>query len=191
MGIKETTEHLERVLSEGLGLDLTDPNLLDTPKRIAKMFHNEFFANVGVDFTDFTTFPNEEHYDQIILLDKIHFVSMCSHHFLPFTGYAWLAYIPNKKLVGASKPSRLIVHYSKRPQLQEKLTKQCLTTFVDEVDPKGAMLVLRGIHQCMTSRGAKQTNGSGMITSAVCGYFKDNPSTKQEALSLIQLSTQL
>lgn len=191
MNRESVEHHFELLMSQGLGFDMTDPNLVDTPKRVAKMYCNEFFANVGIPFTDFKSFPNEDNYDQIIVSDRIHFISICSHHFLPFTGYAWILYIPGDKLLGASKPSRLINHYAKRPQLQERLCHQVLKALIDGLQPRGVMVVMRGIHQCMVCRGAKQTNGSGMITSAVYGYFKDNPATKQEGLSLIQLSTQL
>ena len=106
---KGLIEHaLAEVISKGLGLDLNDPNLIDTPDRIAKMWVNEFFVNVGKEFEDFKTFPNDRDYDEIILSDKIYFVSMCSHHFLPFSGYAWVMYIPKNLLIGASKMARVV-----------------------------------------------------------------------------------
>ena len=83
-------EHFRKLMIEGLGFDLTDPNLIDTPKRIAKMYCNEWFNGVDTEFNDFKSFPNTENYEQILCFDNIHFSSICSHHFLPFTGYAWL-----------------------------------------------------------------------------------------------------
>ncbi len=174
-------------MSEGLGFDLSDPNLLDTPKRVAKMYCSEWFKSVGSEFTDFKSFPNEEKYTQIIMYDRIHFTSFCSHHFLPFTGLAWLGYIPENTLVGASKPTRLIQHYASRPQLQENLTHQVLNAFVNAIKPEGAIVVMRAIHSCMTCRGVGQTNGAGMITDALHGsFFK--PEVKSEALELVKLS---
>jgi len=179
--------HFAQLMTEGLGFDLTNPNLSDTPSRVAKMFCREWFKSVGSEFTDFKSFPNDEAYTQIIMSDRIHFTSFCSHHFLPFTGLAWIGYIPNNLLVGASKMSRLVEHYSSRPQLQENLTHQVLNTFVNAIEPEGVMVVMRAVHSCMTCRGAKQIGGAGMQTSALHGaFFK--PEVKSEALELIKLS---
>ena len=181
-------EHYFKLLmSEGLGFDLTDPNLLDTPKRVAKMYCAEWFKSVGSTFTDLKSFPNDEGYTQIIMYDRIHFTSFCSHHFLPFTGQAWIAYIPKDILVGASKPTRLVEHYASRPQLQENLTHQVLNAFVNGIKPEGAMVLMRASHSCMTCRGVGQTNGAGMQTDALYGtFFK--PEVKSEALELVKLS---
>jgi len=178
---------LKKLLSEGLGFDLTDPNLSETPQRIAKMYCKEWFKGVNSDFKDYKSFPNTEEYKQIICFDKIHFSSVCSHHFLPFTGYAWVLYIPNELLVGASKPSRLVSHYASRPQLQENLTHQVLNRFAKNIKPKGAMVVMRALHECMMCRGAMQTNGAGMITDALFGCFFE-PDVKAEGLELIKIS---
>jgi GTP cyclohydrolase I len=174
-------------MTEGLGFDLSDPNLSGTPARVAKMYCREWFKSVGLEFTDFKSFPNDGNYKQIIMSDRIHFTSICSHHFLPFTGLAWIAYIPNDFLIGASKMSRLVEHYASRPQLQEHLTDQILKTFVNGVNPEGVMVVMRAVHSCMTCRGAKQIGGAGMQTSALHGAFF-GPEVKSEALELIKLS---
>jgi len=181
-------EHrFKQLLSEGLGLDLKDPNLSGTPKRIAKMYCKEWFKGISSEFKDFKSFPNTEDYKQIICFDKIHFTSVCSHHFLPFAGYAWVLYIPKTLLVGASKPSRLVEHYSSRPQLQENLTHQVLNRFTKKIKPAGAMVVMRALHECMMCRGVKQTNSAGMITDALSGCFFE-PDVKAEGLELIKLS---
>lgn len=188
-------ECVHRILTEGLGLPPNDPNLSGTPKRVAKMYARELFSGLFEEPPKITTFPNEDNYDEIILMDNIPFVSVCSHHFLPFQGLAWFLYIPDERvegdLSGASKIVRIINHFSSRPQLQERLTKQVLTFFVDKVKPMGAMLVMRAVHGCMSCRGVKTGNRTGMITSKVYGSFKDNPSTKQEALALIDISVKL
>lgn len=183
-------DRVEQLLAEALeemGLDLSDPNLRETPLRVSKMYLDELFATVGKEFTGFKTFPNDCAYDQIILLDRIHFVSTCSHHFLPFVGLGWVAYIPKERLLGASKPARLLIHYAKRPQLQEALTHQVIDYIDRELQPQGCMVVLRATHGCMSHRGIQQTNGSGMVTSAIRGCFKDM-SVKQEGWDMIKLS---
>jgi len=179
--------YISRMMKEGLGLDLSDPNLIDTPKRIAKMYCTEWFSGTFTEFDDFKSFPNSEKYKQIICFDRIHFTSYCSHHFLPFTGLAWLMYIPKKKLIGTSKPSRLIEHYSSRPQLQENLTHQVLNRFAEKIRPHGAMVVMRAEHECMACRGVRQTNGSAMITDALFGCF-EQADVKMEGLELIKIS---
>jgi GTP cyclohydrolase I len=175
------------LMSEGLGLDLSDPNLKDTPKRVAKMYCSEFFSKMNEEFTDFKTFPNIGNYDEIILSDNIHFVSICSHHFLPFVGLAWLMYIPKDKLIGASKMARLVEHYSSRPQLQEILCHEIITAFEDGLKPLGSMIVMRAVHECMSCRGVKQHGKAGLTTSVIKGAFLKD-SVKQEGLRLIQLS---
>lgn len=188
MNQAKVEEYFGKLLTEGLGLDLSDPNLKDTPKRVAKMYCQEFFKSLEPNTTLITTFPNDKDYDEIILLDNIPFVSMCSHHFLPFSGKAWFAYIPDKKLVGASKINRLITHYSAKPQLQENLSKEIVDNFVYLLQPKAVMLVMRAIHGCMACRGIRQGNDAGMITSVVYGVFKENDKARSEVLNLIKLT---
>jgi len=180
---------LTKMLTEGLGLDLKDPNLSETPDRIARMYCQEFFSGISnSNPLKLKAFPNDKGFDEIVMLDNIPFVSMCSHHFLPFPGLAWFLYIPDNKLVGASKPSRAIEFFAKQPQLQENLSSQVIDHFMEEIKPKGAMLVMRAVHGCMSCRGVKTGNNSGMITSITRGNFRDNLSTRMEAMSLIQLS---
>ena len=127
---KELIEkHLEHILANGLDLDLQDPNLIDTPRRIAKMYVEDLFWGLYAEPPKITVFPNTDNYDEIILVDNIPFVSVCSHHFLPFQGLAYFLYIPNKliedsNLSGASKMPRVVQYWAARPQLQERLT-QC------------------------------------------------------------------
>jgi GTP cyclohydrolase IA len=181
-------EAFATILKEGLGFDLEDPNLIDTPRRMAKMYCHEFFRNVHKDFDDFKAFPNTHNYNQIIMSDCIHFVSVCSHHFLPFSGKAWVLYIPKEKLVGASKMSKLVEHYSKRPQLQENLCHEILNRFSQVLDPQGAMVVMRAEHGCMKHRGAQQYNGASLMTSAVYGVFLTDPLLEQKGFDLIRIS---
>lgn len=182
--------YVKKILEEGLGLDTQDSNLQDTPKRIASMFSNEFLSSLECPegFTNLKTFPNDAGYDQVIVLDRIHFVSLCSHHFLPFVGLAWLAYIPGDCLVGASKPARLIEFCSKKPQIQEKLVHEVIIHFDEVVKPQGTLVLMRGIHGCISYRGVKQYGGAGMTTSAVSGVLREDLKAKSEALDLIKIS---
>lgn len=175
-------------LRDGLGFDLNDPNLVDTPERMARMYCHEFFRNVHKDFDDFKAFPNKHKYNQIIMSDCIHFVSVCSHHFLPFSGKAWILYIPGDKLVGASKMSRLVEHYSRRPQLQENLCHEILNRFDQALSPEGVMVVMRAEHGCMMYRGAYQYGGASFVTSAVSGSFSSDPYLEQKGFDLIRIS---
>jgi GTP cyclohydrolase I len=177
----------------GMRLNLSDPNLKETPKRLVKMYTKEFLCNVNKKPKKdmIKTFPNEKAYDEIVLLDNIPFVSLCSHHFLPFSGLAWFAYVPNKNLVGASKPARIIDFFSKKPQLQENLASEVVDYFTKEVHPIGVMLVMRAVHGCMACRGAKTGDNGGMTISITRGCFRENMETRMEALDLIKLSVSL
>jgi len=190
-----TAYHMAQLMVNGLGLDLNDPNYADTPLRIAKMYTEDLFWGLSSEPPKITTFPNADNYDEIVMIDNIPFVSVCSHHFLPFQGLAWFAYIPNEfkegtELSGASKIPRLIQYYAARPQLQERLTHQIVDHFENKIKPKGTMLVMRAVHGCMSCRGVKTGNGTGMMTSKVKGSFRRN-STRMEALSLINMSIKL
>lgn len=187
--MKEIAANFHQLMSKGLGFDMTDPNLKDTPQRVERMY-NDLFKNVGKEFSGMTSFPNSEDYDQIVLMDNIHFTSVCSHHFLPFTGKAWFAYLPDKKLMGASKAARVITHYAAQPQLQENLCQQVTNYIENDLQPKGIMLVMRAIHGCMSCRGVYQYDGAGMMTSSIRGVFKD-PAARNEVMDLIKLSVMM
>ena len=183
--------HFRKLMEEGLGFDMNDPNLIDTPKRVAKMYTHELFHAVDKEFPekDFRKFPNTKKYNQVTMIDNIHFTSVCSHHFLPFAGRGWFLYIPNElDLIGASKMPRIITHYAARPQLQENLCHDVMDRFVEVMKPVAAMLVLRAIHGCMSCRGVNQYNNTGMTSSAIYGGF-EKPELRAEAMSLIHLST--
>lgn len=178
------------LLSKGLGLDLSDPNLLDTPKRVARMFCEETFSSLTGEPPKLSSFPNED-YDEIILLDNIPYTSTCSHHLVSFSGLAWCAYIPDEELLGASKAARVIDYFSKRPQLQERLAKD-VSSYINRIlKPKGIMLIMRAVHSCMAYRGVKTGPGAGMLTSVTTGAFRNNLETRLEGLQLIALSAQL
>lgn len=191
MNEEKVSQHFEKLMTEGLGLDLTDPNLQDTPKRVAKMYCREFFKNLDNKPDDLVkVFPNKG-IDQIILSDHIPFTSYCSHHLLPFSGVGFFLYIPNKFLLGASKPTRVVNFFSKFPSLQEEVGELVLNYLVKEADPKGAMLIMRAVHGCMSCRGVESGLSAGLTTSITYGGFRENLSTRMEGLALIQLSISL
>lgn len=181
---------LQEVFAQALnimGYDLEDEDLVDTPKRIAKMWVYEMLANEHEDFEGLKTFPNENGYNEIIMADRISFASTCIHHFLPFQGMAWIAYVPDKRFVGASKLARVLEHYAARAQLQERLTEQTAKYLNDNLKPKGVAVVIRAIHGCMSCRGIKKKSG-GFVTSSLHGVFMEKPEARQELFDLISLS---
>ncbi len=176
-------------LLKALGCDLEDPNMKDTPERILRMYQNEFFKNIeGKPEEDlFKTFPNDKKFDEILHFDNIPFVSMCSHHFLPFSGLAHLLYIPDKVIIGASKPARIIDFFSRKPQLQENLGIEIVDAFEKYVQPKGVMLYMRGIHSCMSCRGVKTGINAGMAASITRGTFRIHE-LEMKGFQMIQLT---
>ena len=187
MNKQKVEELFRKLMIEGLGLDLSDPNLKDTPKRVAKMYCDELFHGLK-DGTEpaISVFPNTHKYNQMILSDKIYFNSFCHHHFLPFSGYAWVMYIPKNTLTGLSKFTRIVNWYAARPQMQEQLTHDVFNFLTKKTKPKGAMVVMRASHECMHCRGVKQHAGAGMVTSAIHGIF-EKLEVRQEAMGLINI----
>ncbi len=179
---------IERAVKEillAIGEDPEREGLLDTPKRVARMYE-EIFSGIGKDpGKELHVVYNEEH-DEMVVLKDIPFYSMCEHHLLPFTGRAHVAYIPeNNKIVGLSKLARLVDAVSKKPQLQERLTSSIADIIMKSLKPKGALVIVQAEHLCMTMRGIKKP-GSKMITSAVRGLFRRSQATRAEALALIR-----
>ena len=172
-----------------LGLDMNDPNLVDTPERVTRMYLDELF--IGIEESSLppimTMFPNEDNkFDEIILLTNINFVSVCAHHLCFFQGFAHFAYLPGDNIVGLSKIARLIDYYCCRPQIQEALTQQIVDSFMLILQPKGCMLIMEANHTCISCRGIRSSLDTKMITSAIRGVFQENPSLKEEALKLMK-----
>jgi len=157
--------------------------LLKTPNRVARAY-SELMAGLRTEPRAHLKTVFRERYDEVVLLRDIQFHSLCEHHLLPFTGRAHVAYLPDGKVVGLSKLARLVEGYARRPQVQERLTTQIADALMDELQPIGAVCVIEATHTCMTIRGANKP-GSTMVTSALRGIFKDNPSSRAEVLSLI------
>lgn len=172
-------------------IDLKDPNFHDSPNRMARALL-ELCSGMGVEDKEIfsTSFPAEE-YNEMILLKDISFMSMCSHHFFPFSGVAHVAYLPDvkagneSKVVGLSKLARIVDARAERPQLQERLTMEILNALNRELKPRGAMVVIEAKHGCLNCRGAKKTSAT-MVTSALSGVFEKNDKLRKEFLALVR-----
>jgi len=175
--------HVRGILEE-MGLDLDDPNLRETDRRVAKMYLEMFAGLEAGSRPRVTTFPNDEGYDTMVMERDIPFYSMCSHHLVPFYGHAHIAYVPNERIVGLSKLPRILEFYAKRPQLQERLTEQVVRFLVEELKPQGAMVVIQARHLCVEMRGVKKA-GALTITSAIRGIFHQRP-IREEFLDLLR-----
>jgi len=183
------TEKIEKavlMILEAIGEDPNREGLLDTPKRVARMYeevfgglHEDPSAHLKVQFS-------VEAHEEMVLVKDIAVYSMCEHHLVPFHGRAHVAYVPRKgKVTGLSKLARVVEGFARRPQLQERLTSQIADAIMGELDPLGVLVVIEAEHMCMTMRGVKKA-GAQTMTSAVRGIFKTNRATRAEAFSLIQ-----
>lgn len=172
-------ERAVRELLTALGEDVEDERLVDTPRRVAEAFAEllrpEPFRP--------TSFPNEERYDELVLLRDIPFHSLCEHHLLPFHGRAHVAYLPGERIVGLSKLGRVVEVHARRLQLQERLTTQIADWLERELRPKGVGVLVEAEHLCMSLRGV-QKRGATTLTSALRGLLKDDPRTREEFLAL-------
>lgn len=187
-------EELVRQLLVGLGYRVDDSeHLKDTPKRVVKSL--QFLTGghkVDIEslFTLFDNIDEEEDdlvkYNGMVLLRDIDFYSLCLHHMLPFYGKVHVAYIPKDKIVGISKLARVVDVFSRRLQVQERLTEQIANFLNDKLNPEGVMVVVEGIHLCMRMRGVQKQN-SVMTTSAVRGAFLMEPAVRDEFLRLTNL----
>ncbi len=175
--------HVRGVLEE-LGLDLSDPNLAETDRRVAKMYLEMFHGLEEGAEPAITTFPNEERYSAMVMEKRIPFYSMCAHHLVPFYGHAHLAYVPNDTILGLSKFARILEFYAKRPQLQERLTEQVANYLETRLRPQGVMVVVEARHLCVEMRGVKKP-GAVTVTSAIRGIFHQKP-VREEFLDLLR-----
>lgn len=180
--IKKIEAHFSEIMKI-LGLDLNDDSLKETPKRIAKMYVNEIFAGLHAEnFPKITIIENSMHYDQMVCVQDIEVISTCEHHFQTIDGYATVAYIPNKKVIGLSKINRVVDYFSRRPQVQERLTKQiadCLSYLLETED---VAVHIKAKHYCVVARGVQDTH-SMTTTSDLRGAFKNRLETRTEFLA--------
>src|SRR5262245_32154531 len=183
---RQEVETAVRTMLRWTGENPDRDGLRDTPKRVTKAFE-EYFRGYHEDPVEIlsTTFEETEGYDEMIVLRGIRFESHCEHHMAPIIGRAWVAYIPNGRVVGISKLARVVEVYAKRLQIQEKMTAQIANAINDVLQPQGVGVVLKAEHFCMTARGIMKP-GTDLVTSRMLGCFRDNPVTRQEFLSIIE-----
>jgi GTP cyclohydrolase IA len=182
---------LERLIHDflkELGEDPTREGLERTPERVAKAF-KYFTSGYGQDahqVLNDALFTEE--YDEMVVVKDIDFYSLCEHHLLPFFGKCHIAYIPSTRVIGLSKIPRLVDVFSRRLQIQERLTNQIADTIREKLSPLGVAVVMEGTHLCMSMRGVEKQN-SCAVTSAMLGAFQDNARTRMEFLELIRIRT--
>ncbi|MGE4272666.1 MAG: GTP cyclohydrolase I FolE [Desulfitobacterium sp.] len=181
----EKIEQAVTMILEAIGEDPQREGLLDTPKRVARMYQ-EVFAGIHEDPSMHLKVQFSEDHEEMIIVKDIPVYSMCEHHLVPFYGKAHVAYIPRKgKITGLSKIARVVEGYAKRPQLQERLTGQVADSVMSMLNARGVLVVIEAEHMCMTMRGVKKP-GSRTLTSAVRGIFKTNEVTRAEGFALIK-----
>jgi GTP cyclohydrolase I len=180
---------IEKAVSEileAIGEDTGRDGLLDTPKRVARMYA-EIFGGLHEDPGAHLTTTFEAEHDEMVMVRDIPMHSACEHHLLPWVGKAHVAYIPNDdgRVTGLSKLARVVDGFARRPQVQERLTAQIADALEERLRPRGCMVVIEAEHLCMTMRGIRKP-GSTTVTSAVRGLFRRNVATREEAMRFIQ-----
>lgn len=175
----EAAEAAAEALMRALGMDPETQSLADTPKRVARAYAELLTPR---EFT-LTTFPNDEKYDELVLAKNIPFTSLCEHHLLPFTGTASVGYLPGPRILGLSKLARVVELFARRPQVQERMTKQIAGWLDTQLGPRGVGVVVQAEHTCMTLRGV-QARGSATVTSALTGLIRTDERTRAEFLAL-------
>jgi GTP cyclohydrolase IA len=165
---------------EALGVSTDGPGLRDSPARMARAYAEMLTPRSF----ELTTFPNDEKYDELVVVKDIPLQSLCEHHLLPFTGVAHVGYLPGERILGLSKFARVVELFARRPQVQERLTQQVATWLDDQLGPKGVGVVIEAEHSCMSLRGVRAA-GAVTRTSALTGALRSNPATRAEFLAAI------
>jgi GTP cyclohydrolase I len=174
-----------RLILEAIGEDPNREGLLDTPKRVAKMYE-EVFSGLSVDPKEYFETTFSENHEELVIVKDIPFFSMCEHHLVPFYGVAHVAYIPqNGRVAGLSKLARAVEAVARRPQLQERITSTVADTIMETLEPHGVMVVVEAEHMCMTMRGVNKP-GAKTVTSAVRGIFEEDAAKRSEVLAFIK-----
>jgi GTP cyclohydrolase I len=183
----EVIEKLFADIMKTLDLDLTDDSLIETPKRVAKMYVNEIFW--GLDYEAFpkcTTVDNKMQYNEMVVERNVSVQSNCEHHFVVIDGLATVAYVPKQRVLGLSKINRIVEYFSKRPQIQERLTEQIFHTLQYILDTEDVAVMIDAQHYCVKSRGVEDT-GSSTVTVRLGGGFKNDPAARNEFLSIARM----
>jgi GTP cyclohydrolase IA len=166
-------------LLTALGIDHDSGPMAPTPGRIARAYAELLTPHTF----SMTTFPNDEGYDELVIARDIPFVSLCEHHLLPFIGTAVVGYLPKDRILGLSKLARVVEHFSRRPQVQERMTTQIARWLEDQLAPSGVGIVMQAEHTCMTVRGVS-ARGSTTVTSTLLGTLRDDARSRSEFLAL-------
>jgi len=175
----DAAERAAKDLMVSLGQPVDAVHMAETPRRMAHALAEMLTAG---EF-DFTTFPNDEGYDELVLVENLPVRSLCEHHMLPFVGVAHIGYLPAERVLGLSKFARVVEFFSRRAQTQERLTKQIAEHLQDQLAPRGVGVVIVAEHTCMSLRGVRAA-GTRTVTSALYGALRENPSSRAEFLSL-------
>ncbi|MFF0577939.1 GTP cyclohydrolase I [Streptosporangium saharense] len=178
----EAAEKAARALLSALGVALDREGMAESPGRMARALAEMCTPRPF----DATTFPNDRDYEQLVIERRIPFESLCEHHMLPFTGMAYVAYLPGKRILGLSKLARLVEWFAHGPQVQERLTQQIADWLQENLRPKGVGVVLEAEHLCMSLRGAR-VDGAATLTSAVHGLLRDDARARQEFFQLARV----
>jgi len=179
--IQKIQNHFSEIM-QILGLDLSDDSLRDTPKRVAKMYVNEIFGGLNpCHFPKITVIENKMQYDQMVCVQNIEVISFCEHHFQPIDGFATVAYIPKNKVIGLSKINRIVEFFAKRPQVQERLTKQIADCLQYILETEDIAVHINAKHYCVKARGVQDTHSS-TTTADLRGEFKNSGDTRTEFL---------
>ena len=176
----ESAATAARAFLEALGVDCDTPGTLDSPRRMAAAYAEMFTPR---EF-ELTTFPNDEGYDEMVVVSDIPVQSVCEHHLLPFTGVAHVGYLPGDRILGLSKFARVVEMFARRPQVQERLTQQVTRWLDDHLAPRGVGVVVEAEHSCMSLRGAK-VDGARTRTTALTGTIRTDPATRAEFFAAI------
>jgi GTP cyclohydrolase I len=172
-----------------LGLDLEDDSLKGTPHRVAKMYVTETFAGLHPDRKPaLNTFDNSYQYSEMLVEKDIVIYSTCEHHFMPIIGRAHIAYMSNDRVIGLSKMNRIVDYYAKRPQVQERLTRQVASALIEALGTNDIAVVISAKHLCVNARGIRDRDSS-TVTAEYNGRFKENESLRQEFLRYIEMET--
>jgi GTP cyclohydrolase IA len=183
---REEAEAAFRTIIRWAGDNPNRPGLLETPARAAKAF-DEYFAGYKQDPLAILnkTFDETGGYEEMVVLRGISFESHCEHHLAPIIGQAWVAYVPDGRVVGLSKLARVVDAYARRLQIQERMTSEIASAVQEVLKPQGVGVVIKAVHHCMSSRGVHKV-GAEMVTSCMLGCFRDNAPTRQEFLAMTQ-----
>ena len=182
---REEAEEAIRTLIRWAGDDPNREGLADTPARVARAY-SDWFSGYAQDPAEYLrrTFEEVGGYDEIVILKSIPFESHCEHHMAPIIGEVHVGYLPHKRVVGISKLARLVDAYSRRLQIQERLTAEIADTLQEVLQPRGVAVLVESSHECMTTRGVHK-RGVSMVTSRMLGAFRDNPATRREFFAAI------